>query len=668
MAADLGYLGLLLALALGVYATLGGLLGSWRRMPGLLVSAQYALYVTPLPLLVATLALVAAFVKHDFSLAYVAQHSNLAMAPIYTWVAFYAGNEGSLLYIALAFSVIAAIAVATAPKPARTALPYTSAVLMTVLVFFLAVMVTMANPFAEISPIPPDGRGINPLLTHAGMFFHPPMLMLGLIGVTVPFAFAAGHLASGAKADEWVDAGRRWGLIVWAILSIGLLLGSWWAYTILGWGGYWAWDPVENAGLLPWLPLTAFVHSIMVQKRRGMFRLWNLGLVNIAFGLALYGMFMNRGGPIPSVHSFGQSTMGWVFLAFLAAVVLASFLAFFLRYGAIKSAVPLDSALSREAAFLVNNLLFLAIAFVVLWGVVFPLISQVFKGETVTVARPFYDVVTGPLFLALLLLMGIGPVIPWRRSSPKRLWGALAAPVAVGAVVAAVVVIAGVRKPLPVLAFSFAAAAAFVILREWWKGTRAYHQRGEPYHRAFASLLAANRPRYGGYVTHLGVVLLAISVAGSSFYSQQMDVSLAPGETATLGSYTLAYDGSSIQQKSDRTDYSATLRVYRGERLITMLKPGYTFYPDFNTAAAHAGIRSTPAEDLYIIASEFGQDGRALFRIHVNPLVMWMWTSGVLFVAGMLVSLWPQEAPVRVALPVKSGALAAAAKRTTGTA
>ncbi|MBM3946605.1 MAG: heme lyase CcmF/NrfE family subunit, partial [SAR202 cluster bacterium] len=479
---------------------------------------------------------------------------------------------------------------------------------------------------------------------HAGMFFHPPMLMLGLIGVAIPFAFAMGHLVSGRTGDEWVDAGRRWGLIVWTVLTIGLLLGSWWAYTILGWGGYWAWDPVENAGLLPWLPLTAFVHSIMVQKRRGMFRLWNVALVNIAFGMALYGMFMNRGGPVPSVHSFGQSTMGWVFLAFLGAVVVGSFAAFFLRYNAFKNSTPLDSALSREAAFLVNNLLFLAIAFVVLWGVVFPLLADAFQGETVTVARPFYDVVTGPLFLALLLLMGIGPLVPWRRASLKRLRYALGWPAAAGVIVAIVVLALGVRKPLPIVAFAFSGAAATGIVREWWNGTMAQHRRGLKYPTAFWSLLTANRPRYGGYVTHLGIILLAVSVAGSSFYSQQRDVALVPGGSATLGDYTLIYDGASVVQKADRTDYSASVRVFRRDRLLRTLEPGYTYYPEFNTASAHAGIRSTPAEDLYIIANEFSADGSAVFRLHVNPLVMWMWVSGVLFMAGMVVSLWPEPA------------------------
>ena len=391
-----GNITLLLAVALAAYAGVGSLVGQWRHSPDMVLSARYAAYLTPLMLIASMLVLIAAFVDHDFSLRYVAGHSNRAMDPWLTWVAFYAGNEGSLLFLAAIFSGAAALAIRLAPDEVRPALPFTTAVLMGVTLFFVAVMMTMANPFFELPITPPDGQGINPLLTHPGMFFHPPMLMSGLIGVGLPFAFAIGHLLAGQTGDEWVDTARTWGLIVWVTLTIGLLLGAWWAYTILGWGGYWAWDPVENAGLLPWLPLTAFIHSIMVQRRRGMFRMWNIVLIILAWGLAMYGMFMNRGGPVPSVHSFGQSTMGWVFLIFLGVNLIGAFAVFFWRYNRLRSAAPLESRLSREAAFLLNNLLFLMIALVTLWGVVYPLVTDVFQGVTVTVGRPYFDIIAGP--------------------------------------------------------------------------------------------------------------------------------------------------------------------------------------------------------------------------------------------------------------------------------
>ena len=376
--ADLGSITLAIALALAAYSTVGSVLGQLRKVPALVESARYATYLLVFVLAISVASLVGAFLSNDFQVQYVAQHSNLAMDRIYTWVAFYAGNEGSLLYIAFALSVLSEIAVLLAPRRARDSRAYTNAVLMLVLTFFLAVIVFMAHPFAELPFTPADGEGINPLLTHPGMFIHPPVMMAGLIGVTLPFAFALGSLLAGKTGDEWVDPGRTWGIITWAVLGSGLLLGAWWAYTILGWGGYWAWDPVENAGFMPFVALTAFIHSIMVQKRRGMFRMWNIVLINIAFGLALYGMFMNRGGPVPSVHSFGASNLGWIFLMFTGVGIVVPFGVFFLRYRSLKSARNLESAMSREAAFLVNNLLLLGIAFVTLWGVVFPLISEVF--------------------------------------------------------------------------------------------------------------------------------------------------------------------------------------------------------------------------------------------------------------------------------------------------
>ena len=475
---DLGAISLWIALALAAYSTVGSVAGKLRGSVALVDSAQAAMYATVVALIVSTLSLVVSFISRDFEISYVARHSDLAMPDRFTWVAFYAGNEGSLLYIAMVLSVMAAIAVWRAPERVRDALPYTTGVLMLVLTFFLAVMAFMANPFDKLPFVPADGEGINPLLTHFGMFFHPPALMAGLVGISIPFAFALGSLLARKTGDEWVDPGRVWGIITWALLAAGLLLGSWWAYTILGWGGYWFWDPVENAAFMPWLALTAFIHSIMVQKRRGMFRMWNIALVNVAFGLALYGMFMNRGGSVPSVHSFGESNLGWIFLMFLAVGVIVPFVIFFWRYPLLRSAQNLDSMLSREAAFLVNNLLLLAIAFVTLWGTVYPLISRLTSGEEVTVARPFYDQVNGPLMLGLIFLMGIGPMLPWRRANWASIRRALAIPAGVAVITVVLLLAVGLRPSTGSGAYALAGfgLAAFVatgILMEWFRGARA---------------------------------------------------------------------------------------------------------------------------------------------------------------------------------------------------
>ena len=643
--ADLGYITLLLALVLASYSVMGSLVGASRGAPQLVRSALNATYLAPIALGLSTAGLVGAFVSKDFQVQYVAEHSNRAMDPQYIWVAFYAGNEGSILFIAFALAVLAAVAVFFSPKALQPSLPYVNAVLMLVLVFFVAVMVFLANPFARLDFPPLDGRGINPLLTHPGMFIHPPMLMTGLISFTVPFAIAMGAMLSGRTGDEWVDAGRAWGILSWALLGIGLLLGAWWAYTILGWGGYWAWDPVENAGFMPWIVATAFIHSIMVQKRRGMFRMWNLALLIIAFGFAQFGMFINRGGPVPSVHSFGASTLGWIFLMFMGVTMLISFAIFFWRYNSLKSAQTLESALSREGAFLVNNLLFLGVAFVTLWGVVYPLISELFQGETITVGQPFYNQVNGPIFLALIFLMGVAPFLPWRRASWRTVRQALIAPVAVAVLVVALLLALGVRNPFAVTAFGLCSFVTAGIVREWARGAISRHGRGESYPIAFARLIAGNRPRYGGYVVHLAVVLLALGVAGSSFYGIQRDVALSPGETTEVGEYSIKYIGSSAVDRVDRVEARTEVHVFRGDSFLGAFYPKRDFYPSFNMASTQAAIRSTPVEDLYIIPGEILDDGRALFRIFVNPLVMWMWVAGPLLILGVLVALWPQREP-----------------------
>ncbi|MBM3943171.1 MAG: heme lyase CcmF/NrfE family subunit [SAR202 cluster bacterium] len=647
--AELGTIALWLAVGLGVYGAIGALGGQVRGSPLLSESARRAAYVLPLVLTVAILSLVGAFVGRDFQVAYVARHSSLDMPRIYTWVAFYAGNEGSLLFICLVLSALAALALALAPGETRRTLGWTAAILLTVQTFFLAVTAVMANPFETLPLAPPDGEGINPLLTHVGMFFHPPALMSGLVAAAIPLAFVMGSLIGGKTKDEWLDAARQWGLVSWALLAVGLLLGSWWAYTILGWGGFWFWDPVENAALMPWLALTAFIHSVMVQKRRGMFRMWNIVLINVAFGLALYGMFMNRGGPVPSVHSFGASTLGWVFLVFLVVGVAVPFAVFFCRFPALTSSRSLDSMLSREAAFLVNNLMLLGIAFVTLWGTLYPLLSRLFGGQEITVARPFYDQVNGPLLLGLLFVMGVGPLLPWRKATPQALRRALLLPGLAALGTVALLAGLGMHQGYALAGFGLCALVSAGIAQEWWRDV-AERQRalGEGYLRAFWRRTRSNRPRYGGYVVHLAVVMVALGVLGGSLFDRQRDVLLVPGQTAEIGEYQIRYLGTVEQPFGDRTEYVSTVVVQRDGQPLTTLYPWRAFYPSQSMAATRAAIRSTPVEDLYVVPSENRADGAVVFRLVVNPMVWWMWTAGPVLVLGTLVCLWPQRRVVAV--------------------
>ena len=650
--ADLGAISLWIALALAAYSTVGSVAGKLRLSPALVESAQSAMYAAGLALMVATLSLVVSFISRDFEIAYVAAHSDLAMANKFTWVAFYAGNEGSLLYIATILSIMSAVAVWRAPEKFKDALPYTTAILMLTLTFFVAVMAVMANPFDKLPFVPLDGDGINPLLTHFGMFFHPPALMAGLIGITVPFAFAIGSLLAGKTGDEWVDAGRVWGMVSWVLLAGGLLLGSWWAYTILGWGGFWFWDPVENAAFMPWLGITAFIHSIMVQKRRGMFRMWNIVLINVAFGLALYGMFMNRGGSVPSVHSFGASQLGWIFLLFLAVGVIVPFAIFIWRYPLLKSVQNLDSMLSREAAFLVNNMLLLAIAFVTLWGTVYPLLSRLTNDEEITVARPFYDQVNGPLMLGLVFLMGVGPLIPWRKAGMASLRRSLLPPVVGGLLTVGILAALGLHKDYALIAFGLATFVTTGILMEWFRGTRSRHlNSGENYAAAFCRLITANRPRYGGYIVHLSVVMVTLGIVGTSFFGVQRDVVLSIGESTTINDYELVYLGTVEVPKSNRTEFASTVQVFRDGELLDTLRTKRDFYPSFNMAATAAAIRSTPVEDLYVVPSENLPDGSVGFRVLVNPLIWWMWVAGPVMVLGTVIALWPQK--IRAPAPAR---------------
>ena len=652
---ELGTASIFLGLAFALYAVVGSVLGVWRGSRELVVSARRAAYLT-LPLAVIPAAvLVAAFITHDFSLAYVHGHSDRVMDRAFVWVAFYAGNEGSLLFITVVLTGMAAAAIRFSPRSFTRSQPYTTAILMTVAAFFFLVLIFWANPFELLGFVPADGLGLNPLLTHPGMFFHPPLQMAGLVGIAIPFAYLTGSLISGGTTDEWLDHTRVSSIVVWAVLGVGILLGAWWAYTILGWGGYWGWDPIENVALMPWLTMTAFIHSIRVQKRRGMFRMWNIVLLNVSFVLSLFGMFINRGGPVVSVHSFGQTQVGLVFLSFMLLSLLFAFAVFFWRYPLLKSDRPLESFLSREASFLVNNFLLIGITGVTLWGVIFPIFSEFARDTTVSVSAPFYDKVNGPLLLGLVLLMGVGPVLPWRRSSGRSLRRWLVFPTTAGILVMVLLFAAGLDKPVAVVSFGIVAAVAAAIGEEWFRGTRARRRAGDNWAIGFLRMVSGNRPRHGGYVIHISMLLLAIGVIGTTFYEQQVDVALAPGESTVIDNYRLEFTGADGAVRSDREARWATIDVFDGDTKIDSLQPWLAFYPAFDQTSIRAAIRSTPVEDLYIVPNEFLTDGRVVLRVSINPLAWWLWVAGPVFVAGTLIALWPQRAVELVSARTATG-------------
>ena len=675
--ADLGAMALLLGLALSAYSVIGSAIGVKIGMPALIVSARRALYMTTLAAAVASAALINAFVQNDFSIKYVADHSNSVMERAFVWVAFYSGNEGSLLYIVLALGVMSALAIRFAPKRMAPSMPWTIAVLAVVQLFYFFVLSFFASPFELLETIPVDGRGINPLLTHPGMFSHPPMLMGGLIAITIPFAFASGALISGNYGDDWVDVARVSAILSWGVLGAGLLLGAWWAYTILGWGGYWAWDPIENVALMPWLVLTAFIHSIMVQKRRGMFRMWNVALLNIAFVLAQLGMFINRGGPVVSVHSFASSTLGVIFLSFMLLSLVFAFGLFLWRMPQLKSERAMESFMSREASFLVNNFLLLSVVAVTLWGVVFPLFSDLARDVSVSVSAPYFNRANGPILLGIVLMMGVGPLLPWRKSSARSLKKWFIWPVAIGVLTIVVLVAFGVKRPVAIFSFGVVAFVATSIMQEWWRGTAARHRGGENWALAWWRLVNGNRPRHGGYIVHLSILMLGLGIIGTNFYQQRTDGALALGESLVIDNYRIEYVDNGNSNRPDRIAQWADMSIYRidtadyaaeisfaraqgsdgftlkdstprpNDRLIGQIQPWHGFYPDFNMASVRSGIRSTIVEDLYVIPRDFLSDGRVSLAVSINPLAWWLWASGPFFILGTMVALWPQPAVER---------------------
>ncbi len=643
--ADLGYFSLALALVVALFSLLSALLGA-RGRPELVAAARNGTFALLGLTSLASAVLAYAFLSHDFSLEYVASYSARGMSTVYTLAAFWAGNEGSLLFWSWVLALMAAVVLWQ--KPRRAFLPYVLAVVAANEAFFLLLMLFVANPFVRLTFTPADGVGLNPLLENPGMLFHPITLLAGYAGFTIPFAFAIAALATGQVGEEWLRPARRYTLVAWLLLGVGNLLGAWWAYVELGWGGYWAWDAVENAGLMPWLAGTAFLHSAMIQKRRGMLKVWNMVLIIVTFNLCLFGTFLTRSGVVSSIHTFGISSLGPLFLGLISLSLFVSVFLLYRRLPSLKSEDKLDSLVSRESTFLINNLLLVAIAFATFLGTIYPAIYEAVRGVKVTVGPSFFNQVNGSLFLLFLLLMGICPLIGWRRATPRNLLRNLLIPAAAAALVLVLLII-WTRTWYAVVGFVACAFVLAAILIEWSRGVRARHRKGENYLTAFFRLLWGNRPRYGGYIVHVGIILIAVGVIGSSFYKVQAEASLNPGESFQIGKYTLKYEGMSDYPTEKKEVVSATLQVFNKGKPAGIMAPAETFHINYENPVSEVAIRSTPLEDLYVILMGWDQiGGLAAFKAYINPLMVWMWIGGFLFLLGTVIAIWPERrrAPV----------------------
>jgi len=641
---DLGFIALLLASGFAIYSGVVAVLGATGKRTLLVASAKRGVLVVFFFLLLASASLIASFLAHDFGVSYVAQHSSLNMPWYFTTAAFYGGQEGSLLYWALMLSVFSAIFVLTARNTQPVLVPYVVMTLMAIQAFLLIVLTTVSNPFVRLPVAPPDGNGLNPLLMDPGMLVHPPMLLMGYMSFALPFAFAVAAMITGRLDSDWLRSIRRWTLASWSIQTTGLILGAWWAYHVLGWGGYWGWDPVENAALLPWLTSTAFLHSTMVQERRGMLKAWNLVLVIASFALSIFGTFEVRSGIISSVHSFAYSDIGVYFLAFLAIIIVFSTVLFVYRLPKLHPEQAFDSVISREGIFLLNNLLLVGIAFATLWGTIFPLISLAIRQQTMTVGPPFYNSVNGPLFVVLILAMGVGPLLAWRRTSMRTLWRNLGIPALAAAACAAILPLAGIRDIWANIAFAVCSFTAVAILYELWRGMRVRHRHGEQYHMALYMLIKRYRQRYGGYLVHLGLVMLAVGVIGSQFFQVQQDSTLKVGQEMHVANYTLRFSGN-IEEIYPGTDtVKSIMQIWRDDQWQGFIYPGRVFYRNFdNQPASLISITTFGLTDVYVFLANWNGNAEATIRVFVNPLTPLVWYGGALMLIGGIVCWWPER-------------------------
>src|SRR6202167_4456862 len=652
---NVGSLALLLAFCVAVYAVVASVAGRLKRKPFLIASGEPGVFSVWVLMALASGVLVYGLITGDFRFSYVAQHSNRSMPLLYKFAAWWGGQEGSLLFWSLLLSTYSAVVVFTNRRRHRDMMPYVVGVLGAVQTFFLILNNFVVSPFKMLAvdkliTSVPDGNGLSPLLQYPAMAIHPPMLYLGYVGFTVPFAFAIASLITKQKGDAWIHTTRRWTLVTWLFQSCGIMLGAAWAYHVLGWGGYWGWDPVENASLLPWLSGTAFLHSVMMQEKKGMMKVWNIVLISTTFLLCIFGTSLTRTGLVSSVHAFAQGPLGKYFFSFLAICIAGIAYLIIDRLTYLKSESELESVISRESSFLFNNLILLASCFAVLWGTLFPVISEAVSGEKISVDAPFFNRVEIPIAMGLLLLTGVGPLIAWRKSSMESLKKAFRWPAAAGILMALALFGLGIRNFYALISFGFCLFVALTVLMEFYKGGRAIAAKNNMnLLRAALELTHRNTRRYGGYLVHMGIVLMFIGFTGAAF--TQKDVKeMNVGDTLALGHYDLKVIDLKEGENANYSWHRATVLVSRGGDVLGTLEPEKRFYKASRQGTSEVGVRPRLNEDLYLNFGGMSDDGvRAVIQAYVFPLVSWIWIGGLVLIGGTLVCLVPSKIKMQYA-------------------
>ena len=626
--------------------------GARRGNERLTSAARMMAYAIFLLMFIANAAMIYGLVTHDFSISYVAQVGSRATPLFFRVISLWSSLEGSILFWGLVLSGFTAAATYFTANRLGQLSDYATGTMLGVSSFFFLLLVGPANPFHLVSPAPLDGPGPNPLLqNHILMAIHPPFLYLGYVGMTVPFAFAIGALLSGKLDDTWIRETRRWTITAWMFLSLAIMMGMWWSYEVLGWGGYWAWDPVENASFMPWLTATAFLHSVMVQERRDMLRVWNLSLIIATFILTILGTFLTRSGVLSSVHAFSEGPIGKYFLAFIAVILVFSLIMLTGRSTELSSKGKIDNPVSRETVFLINNLLLTAFTFTVLLGTLFPLVAEATRGVKVSVGAPFFNKMTVPLCAALLFMVGVGPALPWRGADKEYLKKKFYVPIAFAIAGAAIALMLGTRSVYGMFAFSFASFALGTNGQEFFQGTRArVRAHGESIPTAFVRLVRSNNRRFGGYIAHLGVIMMALGIAASSELKTEVQATLRPGESMQVRDYTLRFDKVWGKEEPHRVVIGADLLVFKGDKQVGKLDPRTNFYRVRNEPVPTPSVRERPTHDLYANMMSFERDGSSgTFIVYYQPLVGWIWIGGFVVALGALVGLMrPRKRPARV--------------------
>ena len=634
---------LILALLIAIYSAGAALWAATGRDRRLLVSARHGLWAVLALVLIADAIFLYALFTHDFSFKVVSDTSSRSLPTVYLITAWWGSQAGSLLLWSTLLAICSLLGVRSTRNVLGELQPWMIMVLALISTFFLVLLVVPASPFVT-QVAPADGLGLNPSLQNPYMALHPPSLYLGYVGLAIPFALAMAAMLAGRTDARWVVASRRWTLAAWGFLGIGMLLGSHWAYTEVGWGGFWAWDPVENAALMPWLVATAFLHSVMVQERKGMLKVWNISLIAGAFALSIFGTFLTRSGILSSIHAFVASDIGWYFMVALVLIIGGSFALIMWRLPQLKADRRMESLVSREATFLFNNLLLVGIAFAVLWGVVYPLLTEAVGQVRESVSTPFYEFFVIVFGLPLLLLMGIGPLIAWRRASLRQIRTTFLWPFLGGLATGIAMVAFGLDSSWPgVAAGSICAFVTVTIISEFVRGTVARHRVAEEsWPIAFLHLIDRNRRRYGGYIVHLGVIVFVVGAVGASAYETSGQGVLKKGETLTIGSNVLTFEGVEQTQGPNYRQRAAVLNVVSDGEEIGTLKPAKRSYIREQTTSNEVAIHTTLTQgDLFIILDGIRVDGAVQIKAFYKPVVGLLWIAGFLFAGGVLLCVWP---------------------------